>query len=261
MKRILLVMIALALALGLPCAHAAAMHDELTAVPLEYTMTTIDGEEISIESLLEEKDLVLLNVFATWCPPCQYEFPMIEAAFQAYGDRMAVVALSGDPDDTQDMLEDFRSEYGLSFYVGSAANARNGGFMEITGFPTTLLIGKGGAVRFSQLGAFASHSHLTEAIERALSDDGTDRFAFYGVYCQDPDDNPVAGVTVAFCTDDQCEPYTTDEGGMICYFAAPDAYHLQVLKVPEGYELAEELDETTEPVGGDWFIVQLVPAQ
>lgn len=253
MKRIIAVLIALALCAA--CALAES-HDALTRVP-DFNVRTIDGETFALSELLEQKDVVLLNVFATWCPPCKAEFPLLEAAFEAYGDRLGMVAVSIEPTDTDDVLDAFRKEYGLNFHLAKNADVDVQSFLSVPSIPVTLLIGKDGAVYYSQMGAFATDPQLTETIEHVLSEDyDGSRFTFYGVYCYDQNGNDVPGVTVAFCTDTQCATFTSDEGGMVFFNAAPDDYHLQLLKLPEGYELAEGYEP--EAVVGSFALIPLV---
>ena len=48
----------------------------------DFTFTTYDGKEYNLYDTLAEKDMVLINLWATWCGPCQSEFP---AMTEAYG--------------------------------------------------------------------------------------------------------------------------------------------------------------------------------
>lgn len=253
MKRIIAVWIALALCAA--CALAETS-DRLRSVP-DIDVHTIDGETFALSDLLAGKDAVLLNVFATWCPPCKAEFPLLEAAFEEYGDRLGMLAVSVEPNDTDEVLDAFRKEFGLSFPVATNAGANVLDFLAVPSIPVTLLIGKDGAVYYSQEGAFFNYSQLSETIGRVFAEDyDGSPFAFYGVYCYDQSGNDVPGVTVAFCTDTQCVPLESDEQGMIFFYGEPDDYHLQLLKAPEGYALAEGYEP--EAVTGSYALIPLV---
>lgn len=256
MKKLLILFLVLLTALSVPAGLAEAPE----AVP-DFTVTTIDGETLTLFELLEEKDLVLLNIFTSWCPPCKSEFPMLEAVYEQYADRMAVIAVSDEPDDTVEILDDYRNDMGLTFDVARMEGTGIRDFVSIMGYPTSLFIAKGGNVGYFQLGAFLAYPQLTGVVEHMLSEgyDGS-RVTFYGVFCEDEDQNPVEGATVAFCTDTFCEPVTSDENGMILYFAAPGEYHLQLLQAPEGYRLDGELDFTTDSDGG-WLLIPFARAE
>ena len=76
----------------------------------------------------------------------------------------------------------------------------------------------------------------------------------YGLHVADQDGAPVPGVYVNFCTDTACVMCFSDEDGLISFDGAPDRYHVQVLKVPEGYSLDEESELYTDPAYGEWTL-------
>ena len=66
--------------------------------------------------------------------------------------------------------------------------------------------------------------------------------ADYTIKVKDQKGDPVAGAVVNICTDTTCEPRTTDGNGVICYSGDMNNYHLEVIKVPEGYDIGEDAD-------------------
>ena len=62
----------------------------------DFTFTTTEGDSHSLSELLAEKDLVILNVFTSWCPPCRMEFPEMEAVYRDLSDRMEIVMAEQD---------------------------------------------------------------------------------------------------------------------------------------------------------------------
>ena len=69
----------------------------------------------------------------------------------------------------------------------------------------------------------------------------------YTVYAYDSNDKPLAGVFINFCTDDSCVPVTTDAKGTAVFTGAPDKYHVQIIKAPEGWQVDGENEFCTEP--------------
>ncbi len=67
----------------------------------------------------------------------------------------------------------------------------------------------------------------------------------YTVSCRGEDGAPVAGVMVNFCTDTACSPVTSGEDGNVVFTGAPEEYHVQVVRVPAGWELLSEAEWTT----------------
>ena len=66
--------------------------------------------------------------------------------------------------------------------------------------------------------------------------------ADYTIKVTDQKGDPVAGAVVNICTDTTCEPQTTDGNGFIYYSGDMNNYHLEVIKVPEGYDIGEDAD-------------------
>ena len=53
----------------------------------DFTVSLTDGTNATLSEILKEKDLVVLNVFASWCGPCEREFPDMENVYQAKKDK------------------------------------------------------------------------------------------------------------------------------------------------------------------------------
>ena len=139
----------------------------------EFTAELSDGTSVTLSELLKEKDLVVLNIFATWCGPCEMEFPEMEKTYQAHKDRMVILSLSGDPDDTVEMISDYKASHGLSFPMGRAGEVMD--HISIDGFPTTFFLTSDGKVVFLKVGAFVQENEFEEKVTTILSSeyDGT----------------------------------------------------------------------------------------
>ena len=59
---------------------------------------------------------------------------------------------------------------------------------------------------------------------------------------------------VAFCTDTSCILQQSDDNGTISFNGTPDIYHLQLLKVPEGYSFDSDFEVYTEKVYEEWLL-------
>ena len=115
--------------------------------------------------------VTLLNIWATWCIPCEREMPSLErlyAEYQSKGLRIAAVSV-----DVQHMEKDvraFATRYGLTFdvlYDWKQAIARD--YMT-TGYPETFVVGKDGVIRFHMIGPVDRDSvQLRAMIAKLLS--------------------------------------------------------------------------------------------
>jgi peroxiredoxin len=134
----------------------AATHflgDELFPVTVgskapDFKATTIDGVPQTKTLENYKGQIVLLNVWATWCLPCRTEMPSIEALHDRYAARgLKVVAVSIDNPGTEDAIRKFRDQYGLTFEILHDASGRIKQDYQTTGVPETFVIGRDGVIR------------------------------------------------------------------------------------------------------------------
>ena len=87
----------------------------------DFTITAYDGRTFTLSEILEEKDMVVLNFWATWCGYCVMEFPHMEEAYQKYSDEIEIIAISCEAADTDEVIAGFAAEHGLSFPMSTDA--------------------------------------------------------------------------------------------------------------------------------------------
>ena len=117
MKKLILVILALALAL----ATGAAAEEEagILGKPFpDFTATDTQGNTFTLSEALKDHEAVLINLWATWCPPCESEFPDLNEVYGRYGDRVAFIALSTEENDDLDTIEAYRTSHGITFPMG-----------------------------------------------------------------------------------------------------------------------------------------------
>jgi peroxiredoxin len=92
--------------------------------------------------------VVLLNVWATWCPPCREEMPSLEALHRDFAPRgFEVVAVSIDDAASTQKVRDFVKEFGLTFDVLHDPPGDIQRVYATTGVPENFVIGADGVVR------------------------------------------------------------------------------------------------------------------
>ncbi len=127
------------------CEKSEPLPDRLTlgASFPELNVSTLQGKSISLDARRQDK-VVLLNLWATWCPPCRKELPSLEKLEQILKEHaFAVVGLSIDHD--VDLVQEYLSDQGVTYtnYVdidGLEVNEKLG----IVAYPHTFLIDKNG---------------------------------------------------------------------------------------------------------------------
>ena len=164
---ILLAVLMLTALMGTACADSSGIGVEPGQAFPDFTVSLTDGTTATLSELLKEKDLVVLNIFASWCGPCEVEFPEMEKSYQAHSDRMVILSVSAEPEDTMELIADYKASHGLSFPMGLAGDALS--FLNISAFPTTVFITKDGNVGFIKVGAFVTEGSFEEKVGTFLS--------------------------------------------------------------------------------------------
>lgn len=125
-----------------------------------------DGQRGLDQRLAELKgEPVVVNMWASWCGPCRFEFPFFAAATRTHAARVAFVGLDvlDDRDSAQAFIDHeppgFPSVYDGD---GKAARSLGGG----RAMPTTVYIGRDGRVAFTKLGGYAKAADLDADIRR-----------------------------------------------------------------------------------------------
>lgn len=218
----------------------------------DFAVTTISGDTYHLYDEVKTHELVLINLFATWCGPCKMEFPYLEEAWEQEQDRVSVIALSIEPTDTLDVLRDFANEYGLQFPVAREDGTDLGRFVT-EGIPTTLVVDRTGRVAAVEVGAKSSTQDFLDLFDNYSGADYDPNLCIYTVYVYGST-GLVGGAVVNFCTDTTCTPVVSTDDGPVYFTGAPAVYHVQVVQVPEGWELAGDADFYTEAYGQTFYI-------
>ncbi|MDH4135033.1 MAG: TlpA family protein disulfide reductase [Gammaproteobacteria bacterium] len=140
---------------------------EKPATAASFSLRDLSGKVYTSESFRGK--LVLLNFWATWCPPCRREIPLFMEAEKRYRDRgLAIVGISIDsPDAVARYWQEMRINYTLLLADDDAmalmaAYGNPGGVL-----PYSVLIRPDGTVASAKLGPFAE-KELTDLIEAQL---------------------------------------------------------------------------------------------
>ena len=115
----------------------------------DYNWTLVDRNGQVHDFATLEGKVVLLNFWATWCPPCVAEMPGMQELYDAYGDRVEFVFLARDQ---LERVEDFISKNGYTLPVYFERSAPPGE-LSSGSLPTTYIIDASGAIRVKKVGA------------------------------------------------------------------------------------------------------------
>ena len=116
----------------------------LTGAPaVSYTIPRIDGKMDSLGA--HKGSVVLMNFWATWCPPCKEEMPALEQLYRREGSR-GLVILGIDQGESTATAGAFAHEHGVTFPILVDADQQYASTYVSIGLPTTVLVGRDGHV-------------------------------------------------------------------------------------------------------------------
>ena len=109
--------------------------------------------------------VVLLNIWGTFCLPCREEMPAIEKLHQAMAAQgLKVVAISMDDPGFEEKIRAFVKEFGLSFQILYDPSGRIVNDYQTTGVPETFVIARDGIIRKKVIGASDWNSPSNRAL-------------------------------------------------------------------------------------------------
>lgn len=111
----------------------------------EFTLEDLEGNEISLKDFQGEKN-VLLNFWASWCPPCRMEMPDLDRLYIDYKDDDFVV-LAVNLGEDKDTVKEFIEEKGYSFPVVLDKTQEVGITYQTFSIPTSVMVDKEGIIR------------------------------------------------------------------------------------------------------------------
>ena len=132
-----------------------------------YELVTLSGDTIRSADLAGR--VVVVNFWATWCPPCRLEMPSLQKLHERRGgDGVVVLGFSTDVG-ADAGVSAFLEERGITYPVGKATAAHHRAFGGIPGIPTTFVLDRQGRVRHRVVGYFASPA-MNAAVSRLLDE-------------------------------------------------------------------------------------------
>ena len=131
-----------------------------------FAMDLYGGGELSYGPDLGEP--VVLNFWASWCPPCREESPLLERTWKQYRDR-GVLFVGVDTQDTEQDALAYIDEFGLTFPNGLDVDGEITVAYGVVGLPVTFFIGSDGVVKRRWVGAL-TESQLLPWVEDLASE-------------------------------------------------------------------------------------------
>ncbi len=130
----------------------------------DVTMTDVDGRTISTASL--KGKVVIINFWATWCPPCRAEIPDLIKLQEKYKDQLQIIGISDD-DDPPAVVKKWAAEHGMNYPIVMSTDALRKVFVGVAALPTSFILNRESKMMIRHVGML--QAPVTEAETRHLA--------------------------------------------------------------------------------------------
>ena len=136
-----LLLVALVMPLAIAAAAPKAPPARRSAAP--FDVTTLNGQRVTLEGLRGK--VVILDFWATWCPPCRMEIPHFKALYAKYHPKLEILAISLD-EEGERVVAPFVRKQGITYPVAIGQDRLVSAYGGIRGIPTTFVIDRQGRI-------------------------------------------------------------------------------------------------------------------
>ncbi|MFW5940242.1 MAG: TlpA family protein disulfide reductase [Chloroflexota bacterium] len=114
----------------------------------DFTLETLNGDSFTLSDYRGQP--VVLNFWATWCPPCRAEIPFFQAASRTYNGQVAVVGI--DDGEPRGIVAPYVAEMGMTYPVPLDETSEVSRRYRISSLPTTFFIDSAGTIQNIHIG-------------------------------------------------------------------------------------------------------------
>ena len=134
-----------------------------------FKLEALTGAPIALSDLRGK--VVVLNLWASWCPPCKAEMPALNAIYQKFRDQgLVVLGLNTTFQDDETAARAAINDWGLSFPIVFDRDGAASRQYHLQAMPTTFFIGRDGLIRDIVFGGPMSEALISSKIEKLLSE-------------------------------------------------------------------------------------------
>ena len=118
---------------------------------LDFTVKDINGKDVALNAF--KGNVILLDFWATWCPPCKKEIPGFIQLYNTYKSR-GLVVLGVSVDDSTSDVKNFVKQFKMNYpvLIGHDRDDLLQAFAPMPGYPTTFVIARDGRICFQHTG-------------------------------------------------------------------------------------------------------------
>ncbi len=131
----------------------------------DFALLTLDGEKVKLSDYAGK--VVILDFWATWCPPCRRGVPDLISIQKEYKDDLVIIGISLDQPSTQKDIQPFIEEFGINYPVVLGNQEVSMAYGNIRAIPTSFVIDREGNIANKFVG-LVPKSTLIDAIKPLL---------------------------------------------------------------------------------------------
>ncbi|PFG12020.1 TlpA family protein disulfide reductase [Bacillus sp. es.036] len=115
-----------------------------------FKLQTLNGEAVQLSDYRGKR--VIVNFWATWCPPCRAEIPDFQKLYEKKDVEILAVNLTETEESTEG-VEEFVKEFEMTFPVVMDVNSDVSNTYQVSAYPTSYMIDSNGRIQFVAMGA------------------------------------------------------------------------------------------------------------
>lgn len=132
----------------------------------DFTLATLDGQDVTLSDFRAgDGQPVVLNFWATWCPPCRVEMPYFDRVSAKYDGRVGILGIN--QAESAETILDYATNNGLTYPLLVDRDMKINNLYGVLNLPTTVFIDQNGVVREVLVGTI-SQAVLEDRIEQLL---------------------------------------------------------------------------------------------
>jgi peroxiredoxin len=136
----------------------------------DFSLESQDAENITLSNF--RGDVVLVNFWGSWCPPCREEMPAMQKVYQEYQDQgFTILAVNAAYNEKPGQAIKFVSDHSLEFPIPLDKDGQVSRLYQVNAFPSSYFIDRNGIVQEIVIGGPMAEALLRTRIENLLGED------------------------------------------------------------------------------------------
>ncbi|MFQ5944558.1 MAG: peroxiredoxin family protein, partial [Anaerolineales bacterium] len=135
----------------------------------DFTLETLEGETVTLSDLRGKT--VVVNLWASWCPPCRAEMPALQSAYEADRERgLEIMAVNMTYQDSEQDASQFAHDFGLTFTIPLDRDGTIARQYLLRALPSTFFVGPDGVIRKVVIGGPMSEATIRSTVSDLLEE-------------------------------------------------------------------------------------------